>query len=408
MARVLVIDDDPIICKITSSVLGRLGYEVVTASDGMEGLTAVQTQQPDIVITDVMMPEIDGYEVTRRLRRDPKFATIPILILTSQSELEEKLHAFEAGADDYMSKPFEPAELAARLSKLLRWRDVLKSSQPAEEPLTEAHIIAVHSLRGGIGSTSLSVNLALALTGLWESPTLLLDMVLTAGQVALMLDTPLKRTWADLDRFEVAELEFDLVQTVLGKHDSGLDFIAAPTYPEEAERLNAELIKAALKTLRPRYEYIIADMAHDFSECSLQVLDIADTIILLLAPEMGSVRAAAAALDTYHKLNYPEERIQLVLNWTFQKHGLSRKAIENALHVPVTMVLPFAPERFVSSINLGRPLVFTQPEDPVTALIEDYAFRLSKEGHRTIPPAVPSAAWQRLNKRLAQQNTGKR
>ena len=409
MVRVLVIDDDPIIRKIISSVLGRLGYEVATAVDGLQGLTAVQAKPPDIVITDVMMPGVDGYEVTRRLRRDPNFARIPILVLTSRSELEEKLHAFEAGADDYMSKPFEPAELAARLSKLLRWGKVLRSAQASGQALSEkARVIAVHSLRGGIGSSTLAVNLALGLYGLWQDPTLLVDMVLTAGQVALMLDASLKRTWADLGRFDVSEIDLELVQTIVGRHDSGLDFIAAPSYPEGAEKLTGDLLKTALDLLHPRYGYIVADLPHDFGDSSLQALDIADVILVPLAPEMASVRAAAASLDTYSKLGYESERIKLVLNWTFQYHGLAQKAIESALHFPISLVLPFAPDRFVTALNVGRPLLYNQPEDPVSALLEDLAFRLSKERDRTIPPAVPSSAWQRVNKRLSAASLGRR
>jgi len=409
MARILVIDDDPLIRKVTSAILSRLGYEVVTAPDGLQGLTAVKAEQPDVVITDVMMPGMDGYEVTRRLRRDPDSAHIPILVLTAQSELEEKLRAFEAGADDHMSKPFEPAELAARLSKLLRWREVLLTAQtPGLASAEKAHCIAVHSLRGGIGCSSMAVNLALGLAGLWESPPLLVDMVLTAGQVALMLDTPLKRTWADLSRFDISELEIEVVQTIVGKHDSGLDFIVAPTFPEEAEALTGEVVKVVFDLLAPRYEYMVVDVAHNFSDISLQALDIADYILLLLAPEMSSVRAAAAALDTYSKLGYEDDKIKLALNWTFQQHGLACKAIEEALHFPVSLVLPFAPDRFVTAINLGRPLLYSQPEDPVSAMLEDFCFRLSRERHQTIPPPVPSVAWQRVNKRLLTRNAGKR
>ncbi|NOR83973.1 MAG: response regulator, partial [Ardenticatenales bacterium] len=147
MAQVLVIDDDPVIRKIIATILGRQGHQVVAASDGKEGLAAVEAQKPDVAIIDVMMPGIDGYEVTRRLRQDPDFIHLPILILTGRSELQEKLNAFEAGADDYMSKPFEPAELIARLSKLLRWGEAVRAAQTPGAALAEgAWLLAVHSL----------------------------------------------------------------------------------------------------------------------------------------------------------------------------------------------------------------------------------------------------------------------
>ena len=405
MARILIIDDDPIICKMVSAILGNAEHDVITAPDGMQGLKIVESERPNAIITDVNMPGIDGYEVARRLRRNPQFARIPILVLTSQSSLEEKLSAFEAGADDYMSKPFEPAELVARLAKLLRWSEALRGVQQDLSSAEQAQVIAVHSLRGGIGCFSMAVNLALGLNGLWQSSTLLLDLALVAGQVALMLDNPLKRTWADLAHYAPQEVDLDLLGSIISKHESGLDFVAAPAHPEEVEQLTGELLKAALDLLRTRYSYIVADVAHDFGNIAIQALDAADTIVLLLAPDMSSVRAAAVALDTYGKLDYQAEKLKLVLNRTFQRNGLARKSVEAALHVPISLEIPFAPEQFVSAINLGKPLLFSNPEDPVSALLEDFAFRLSKEEHRLIPPAVPSSAWSRVNERLSGKET---
>ena len=402
MARILVIDDDRIIRTIVEKSLTSLGYEVVAAADGLEGLRLVKAEKPDAVVTDKMMPGLDGFEVTRRLRREPGFAHLPILVLTSESELEDRVGAFEAGADDYLSKPFEAAELAARLTTLLRKAEALRAAESmgATTDSEDAQFIAVHSLRGGIGSSSLAVNLAVSLAALWQSSTLLLDMVPAPGQIALMLNSPLKRTWADLANISAQELDIDVLKKIMGLHDSRVQFIAAPGDPTSAESVDHGLLGTAVSILRPRFEYMVADLPHDFSDISLDVLDKADYVLLLLAPEMASVRAAAIALDTYKKLGYGKDKIKLVLNWTFEHGGLAGKKIETALNHPISLVLPFAPTRFVSAINRGIPLLHSYPEDPVSGLIEDFAFRLSKEAHQGIPPAAPSASWHRVNERL--------
>ena len=193
---------------------------------------------------------------------------------------------------------------------------------------------------------------------------------------------------------------FNSVSSIIGKHESGLNFIASPASPTEAEKIQQDLIGHSISLLRPRYRYIIADLPHDFSSPSLEVLDKADTILLLLGPEMASIRAAAIALDTYDKLGYEPEKIKLVLNWTFEQGGLAKKKIESALRHPISMVIPFAPNRFVTAINRGVPFVYHQPEDPISSLLEDFAFRQSKETDRSIPPASPSPAWHRVNNRL--------
>ncbi len=402
MPRILVIDDDRIVRTIVEKSLTSLGYEVITANDGLAGLQLVKAHRPDVVVTDKVMPGIDGFEVTRRLRREPGFAHLPILVLTSESDLEDRVGAFEAGADDYLSKPFEAAELAARLTSLLRRVEAIKAAENtgAVESSENAHLIALHSLRGGIGCSSLAVNLAVSLAALWQRPTLLMDMALLAGQVALMLNAPLKRTWADLAHVDENELDIDVLKNIMGLHESRLQFIAAPANPESAENLGGKLLNTAVSVLRPRYEYMIADLPHDFSDVALDILDKADTILLVLAPEMASVRTAAIALGTYRKLGYAPDKIKLVLNWTFEHGGLASKKIESALNHPISLVLPFAPTRFVSAINRGIPLVYGYPEDPVSSLIEDFSFRLSKEAHQGIPPAAPGAAWHRVNDRL--------
>lgn len=401
MAKVLVIDDDRMIRKIIEKSLSSLGYDVLTADSGEEGLHNIKAINPDVVITDKTMPGIDGFEVTRRLRRQPEFTHIPILVLTGDKELKDKLEAFEAGADDYLSKPFEKAELAARLTVLLRRSEALKAAQmQVLETTDSAHVIAVHTLRGGIGASSLAVNMALCLQNLWQSATLLVDGVLNSGQIALMLNAPVKYTWVHLAQYEISELDISSISGIIGKHKSSLNFIASPASPTEAEKIPDELISNIINQLLSRYRYIIVDLPHDFGASSLQVLDIADSILLLLSPEMASIRSAAIALDTYDKLGYAPEKIKLVLNWTFEQGGVPKKKIEAALHHPIEMVLPFAPTRFVTAINRGVPVVQNQPEDPVSTILEDFAFHQSKEIDRSIPPASPSISWHRVNNRL--------
>src|SRR5512145_2076315 len=155
MTRILVIDDEPINHQLVSRALLPLQCEIHYADNGKGGISQARALKPDLIISDVMMPDISGYEVTRILRREPQFAVTPILVLTAQSGLQDKLKSFEAGADDHLTKPFEAAELMMRVSSLLRRIEVLKSSQQTSTGQERARFIAVHSLRGGTGSSTL-------------------------------------------------------------------------------------------------------------------------------------------------------------------------------------------------------------------------------------------------------------
>ena len=151
MTRILVIDDEPINHQLVGRALATLQWDIHFAEDGKSGISQARSLKPDIIITDVMMPDVTGYEVTRILRREPQFAATPILVLTAQSGLEDKLKSFEAGADDHLTKPFDAAELVVRVTALLKRVEAVKASR-IELPVGEqARLIAIHSLRGGRG-----------------------------------------------------------------------------------------------------------------------------------------------------------------------------------------------------------------------------------------------------------------
>jgi len=117
MNRVLIIDDDERLAALLTEYLGRFNFEVTTAVHPEAGLRALRSGDPDIVILDVMLPEMDGFAVCRRIR---EFSRVPIVMLTARGEVTDRIVGLELGADDYLPKPFEPRELVARIQAVLR------------------------------------------------------------------------------------------------------------------------------------------------------------------------------------------------------------------------------------------------------------------------------------------------
>lgn len=128
MARIMVVDDDPHIREVVRHFLGAAGFDVVEASDGREALRLLERQRADLVVLDVMMPNMDGWQLCQELKRRRE---MPILMLTAKGETSQKLKGFELGTDDYLVKPFEPAELAARVKALLK-RYHIEASQTVQ------------------------------------------------------------------------------------------------------------------------------------------------------------------------------------------------------------------------------------------------------------------------------------
>lgn len=115
--RILLVDDEPEILEICRDYLKASGYDVVTAKDGVQGLAAFRRERPDLIVLDLMLPEMDGLDVCRAIRRE---SNVPIIMLTARVEETDKLVGLEIGADDYMTKPFSPRELVARVRVVLR------------------------------------------------------------------------------------------------------------------------------------------------------------------------------------------------------------------------------------------------------------------------------------------------
>ena len=117
--KILIVDDEKQLVSLVKLHMEMAGYEVLTASDGERALAIGREENPDLIILDLMLPKIDGWEVCKRLRAEQKISGIPVIMLTARTETEDKLKGFECGADDYVTKPFSPRELVARVKRVL-------------------------------------------------------------------------------------------------------------------------------------------------------------------------------------------------------------------------------------------------------------------------------------------------
>jgi diguanylate cyclase (GGDEF)-like protein len=128
--RILVVDDEEHIRKIVKFQLEKAGYSVDTAHDGLQALSKIEGERPDLVLLDLMMPNMDGYEVCRRLKSSYQTSHIPVIMVTAKADLENKLQGFEDGANDYIAKPFAITELLVRVRNVLQWSQLQRQANP--------------------------------------------------------------------------------------------------------------------------------------------------------------------------------------------------------------------------------------------------------------------------------------
>ncbi len=368
MARILVIDDDADFLQMIRILLEQSGHQAVLSPDGVDGLAKASSTSPDLAIVDVMMPEVNGYEICRRLRGDPATASIPILILTARGQPVDRQAALDAGADDYMAKPVTVTGLRECINKLLAKPKRVR--QPAFKGLA-----ALLSLRGGVGVTTLAVNLAAALAQAPESDSVcLVDLCSSSGHVALQLGLRPDPDWSSIAK--AGDLTPAAIETHLLQHDCGLHVLASPIFPVVGQGLSRTVSEMILDALQQRFSIVVVDMPSTLNEAALAALEVATTVGLVVTAEAPSIQST---VGTLHVLNRWATKFHVIINQVTPGQQPPLAALERALKRPALTSIPFDPAQ-AQALARGIPLVLQRPPSSLAQAVRGLAQALAS-GH---------------------------
>jgi pilus assembly protein CpaE len=365
---IVLVDDDRVIQKMVGGFLERTGYRVRKASDGIEALELIHQRVPDLVITDVRMPELNGIELTTRLRSHHLTAGVPILMFSDLSEAHDMLAGYAVGADDYLPKPFELAILEAKVQALLR-----RSTGAASNPNRGRVILFAHA-KGGVGTTSLAVNTAVLLAAQSSRPVGLLDLDVEFGDSAVYLNVHPNQTLADLKAAPgtlVDEAQFKGFITESGS----VRLVVGSDLPERANLVTLPAIQLAIDRLSSTCGYVLVDAPASFSERTLTAVDTCDLICLVTSASLPSLKATRGCLDLFEKLSIPSKRIRLILNYS-TTHAMDIDTAASVLGRRPDFVVRRS-ESLDRAANSGRPLVTSDPNDPLVADLRKLAEALA-------------------------------
>jgi pilus assembly protein CpaE len=371
---ILLAEDNRISARLVEKLLTVEGYTVQVAGDGQNAFMQARGDPPDLVISDVMMPGMDGYELCRQLRSNPSTSSVPVILLTAKGGVEEKRRGFEAGADDYLVKPADPVELRLRVSALLARSQSRVIGDPTRP--VPSKVIAVFSLRGGAGVTSLATNLAVALAQRNKVAVPLVDLDLLSGLDSMMLNLNPANSWVDLARYRDA-LNEQALEDCLSEHDSGVKLLSAPPVPTTTSYVSPGIVSTVLSMLRTRYSYTVVDSASDFSDITFAALDAADTVILPCPPDPASMKVTRTALGVLASLGYADQKLLPIINCAFGQQSMPQRDIEATLGIGTRLTIPHEPQLFMESINQGKPFVWTHPHSPSSLAIGELSQMVS-------------------------------
>ena len=366
--KILIIDDDVDTLKLVGLMLQKQSYQIVAANNGLQGLEQAETENPDLILLDVMMPGMDGYEVAKRLRANPLTANTPILMFTAKTQLDDKVTGFEAGADDYLTKPTHPSELNAHVKALLARTSkgkVATSPLPAEK---RALTIGILSPRGGQGVSTLAVNLGGALQQATKTDVIVAELRPGMGTLGPDLGELNPQALLELLSGNIADMTRQKVKEVLFVHETGLRLLFGSVQPKEAVRAkDVAPLEALVNRLSYLTPYLVLDLGAGLTSLAQKLITSCNLIFVIAEPVANAVIHSRMLIDDLIELGIPKTNIQVVVvNRIRSDTQLSMPQMESQLGLtPVVAITP-APELFYTAARMKTIAIVSRP-DSLTA-----------------------------------------
>lgn len=350
-----------------------------------------------LVVVDLDTAGKEIYQQIQQFRADGGRSWLAV---TSQSATAEQLlDAMRAGANDFLRPDGTAEEL----------REVLRRAAGAVQPDASRGpsgglVVGVFSNKGGVGTTTIAINVAGALARRTAGSVVLVDLVLQHGDIGTLLDTPSVYTVAHLAR-EVDRADASYLKSAISKHPSGLFVLPAPAAADEAESVTGTMVSRIVTALRGAFDYVILDLANEFSDPTLAALDASDRILLLTLPDVPSVRNTRRGLELFERLRYEPSKTLLAVNRADAQGRMQQDTMETALGRPIQWSVPNDYQAVVQAVNQGTVI---RPQPRGKRLAEN--LDLLVESHfRRGPAAAPTgpkpAPVQRLFRHLVKAKT---
>jgi DNA-binding response OmpR family regulator len=342
-AKLLIVDDDMDTLRLVGLMLERQGYDVLAASSGDQALSLAKSASPDLILLDVMMPDVDGYEVTRRLRVDANTANIPIIMFTAKTQLDDKLTGFDAGADDYLTKPTQPRELFAHIKAVL---SRVSKTRELTSPKERGKMIAVVAAKGGLGVTTLALNLGIALQASQKKNVIVAEFRPGQGSISLELGYQKPEGFNRLLQCKASEVNSQTVESELVTYDAGTRFLLSSTHSRDATYLGAaDNFESIARQLSFMAEFIIIDLGSALPDSAQKILGQCDELILVVEPSPTTIARTKAQIQDLISIGVDIGIVKAVLvNRLRSDTQLTWTEVQDQLGHNITTVFTAAPE----------------------------------------------------------------
>jgi DNA-binding response OmpR family regulator len=362
--KILIVDDDVDTLRLVGLMLQRQGYQIVAANNGNQALVMAKTEKPDLILLDIMMPDLDGYEVTRQLRESPDTSSIPIIMFTAKSQLEDRVTGFEVGADDYLTKPTQPRELFVHVQDILARK---KTAGPVA-PLQHGHVVGILAAKGGMGISTLAVNLGITLHTKIRQQVIVAELRPGEGSMALDLGLAPGNGLSRLLELDPAALSLEEVEAALVQHSSGIRLLLSSYLPKDTQyRVMANEFHTIAQELPNIANYVLLDLGAGIHQVTEKILNTCDILIVALEPFPNTVIRTKVLIEELANRDIDQERMHIVLiNRVRTDVQLTWNQVKEQLKSPIAVAFTPVPELAYQAAKKNIPIVIQQPDSLVS------------------------------------------
>jgi len=380
--KILIVDDDLDTLRLVGLMLQRQGYAVSSASSGYLAIEMVQKEPPDLILLDIMMPEMDGYQVARLLRANSATQNIPIIMFTAKTQVDDKVMGFEAGADDYLTKPTQPRELLAHMRAVLS--RARKAPATPEEPVGErGFVIGVMAAKGGLGVSTIALNLGITLRESFEKEVIVAEFRPGQGMMSLELGYTKPEGLSRLLQSKLSELTAHKIKDELVSHASGIQLLLASHRPLEASFTHhLENFETIARKLAYLARYIVIDLGPSISPVAEKLVKQCDQLIVVVEPFPTTIQHTKILLNDMIDLGIGDSRITIAMvNRVRSGIQLSWSQVQEELGHGIAVIFTPAPELAYQASANNIPMVLQQRDSLTAQQFSKLAEKIAQRSH---------------------------
>ncbi len=348
--KILIAEDEATMRRLMATLLRRYNHEVLEAENGEEAFALAQQHQPDVILLDVMMPVVDGFEAVRRLRADADTESIPVIFLSAKGQVEDRVEGLRLGGDDYVIKPAEPAELMARIDSV-----ILRSRRDARR--RKGQIFGFVGAKGGVGKTTTIANLAVHFHTHGRTP-FLIDMNLVFGNLAEQFGLDgANRSLAHLTAVSPEQIDVNTVQKGALRHSSGIPILASPPQVPTWATFSPEHLHTIVEQAAYAERYVFLDLPRDPDILEVVAEQISG-LILVLTSEPAALRAGQAVAAYVNSIGMGNRLSAILVHRAANEHQyIDAGKIAELVGCLVLGTIPYKPEAYLRAEYDQVPLL---------------------------------------------------